>query len=70
MGELEVPDDRLYGSQTLRSIMNFPIGGIEERMPVSFSVNQLFYDIILGQEVFPFNNKVDALFVYIYNIVY
>ncbi|XP_075976657.1 putative fumarate hydratase, mitochondrial isoform X1 [Anticarsia gemmatalis] len=33
MGELEVPDDRLYGSQTVRSIMNFPIGGIEERMP-------------------------------------
>ncbi|KAF9424192.1 hypothetical protein HW555_000585 [Spodoptera exigua] len=34
MGELDVPDDRLYGSQTMRSIMNFPIGGIEERMPL------------------------------------
>ncbi|KAJ8719833.1 hypothetical protein PYW08_012008 [Mythimna loreyi] len=34
MGELEVADDRLYGSQTLRSVMNFPIGGIEERMPI------------------------------------
>ncbi|KAJ2951596.1 hypothetical protein O0L34_g13750 [Tuta absoluta] len=33
MGELEVPDDKLYGAQTARSIMNFPIGGIEERMP-------------------------------------
>ncbi|XP_037969881.2 fumarate hydratase, mitochondrial isoform X2 [Plutella xylostella] len=33
MGELEVPDDRLYGAQTVRSVMNFPIGGIEERMP-------------------------------------
>ncbi|KAJ0175940.1 hypothetical protein K1T71_008114 [Dendrolimus kikuchii] len=33
MGELDVPDDRLYGSQTVRSVMNFPIGGIEERMP-------------------------------------
>ncbi|CAH3976415.1 probable fumarate hydratase, mitochondrial isoform X1 [Pieris brassicae] len=33
MGELDVPDDKLYGAQTVRSIMNFPIGGIEERMP-------------------------------------
>ncbi|XP_050550099.1 fumarate hydratase, mitochondrial-like isoform X1 [Spodoptera frugiperda] len=33
LGELEVPDDRLYGAQTVRSVMNFPIGGIEERMP-------------------------------------
>lgn len=33
MGELEVPDDRLYGCQTMRSIQNFPIGGIEERIP-------------------------------------
>lgn len=32
-GELDVPDDKLYGAQTVRSIMNFPIGGIEERMP-------------------------------------
>ncbi|CAH1636728.1 unnamed protein product [Spodoptera littoralis] len=38
MGELEVPDDRLYGSQTMRSIMNFPIGGIEERMPMAVIV--------------------------------
>lgn len=34
-GELEVPDDKLYGAQTLRSVMNFPIGGEFERMPVS-----------------------------------
>ncbi|KPJ17273.1 hypothetical protein RR48_08764 [Papilio machaon] len=33
MGELDVPDDKLYGAQTVRSVMNFPIGGIEERMP-------------------------------------
>ncbi|KAH9640053.1 hypothetical protein HF086_017614 [Spodoptera exigua] len=33
LGELEVPDDRLYGAQTVRSVMNFPIGGKEERMP-------------------------------------
>ncbi|GBP34662.1 Probable fumarate hydratase, mitochondrial [Eumeta japonica] len=32
-GELDVPDDRYYGAQTVRSVMNFPIGGIEERMP-------------------------------------
>ncbi|CAG5023414.1 unnamed protein product [Parnassius apollo] len=32
-GELDVPDDKLYGAQTVRSVMNFPIGGIEERMP-------------------------------------
>lgn len=34
-GELDVPDDKLYGAQTLRSVMNFPIGGEFERMPVS-----------------------------------
>ncbi|XP_053608509.1 fumarate hydratase, mitochondrial-like isoform X2 [Plodia interpunctella] len=32
-GELDVPDDKLYGAQTVRSVMNFPIGGVEERMP-------------------------------------
>ncbi|XP_059062957.1 fumarate hydratase, mitochondrial-like isoform X1 [Achroia grisella] len=32
-GELDVPDDKLYGAQTVRSVLNFPIGGIEERMP-------------------------------------
>lgn len=32
-GELDVPEDRYYGAQTVRSVMNFPIGGIEERMP-------------------------------------
>ncbi|WP_025897097.1 class II fumarate hydratase [Sneathiella glossodoripedis] len=30
-GELEVPDDKYYGAQTARSLMNFPIG--EETMP-------------------------------------
>jgi fumarate hydratase, class II len=38
-GELDVPDDKLYGAQTVRSVMNFPIGGIEERMPVSTIIN-------------------------------
>jgi len=33
-GELKVPADKLYGAQTLRSVMNFPIGGTTERMPL------------------------------------
>jgi len=33
-GELKVPAEKLYGAQTLRSVMNFPIGGSPERMPV------------------------------------
>lgn len=32
-GELDVPDDKYYGAQTVRSVMNFPIGGSTERMP-------------------------------------
>lgn len=34
-GELKVPSDKLYGAQTLRSVMNFPIGDEKEKMPVS-----------------------------------
>lgn len=34
-GELKVPADKYYGAQTLRSVLNFPIGGEFERMPVS-----------------------------------
>lgn len=34
-GELKVPGDKYYGAQTVRSVMNFPIGGETERMPVS-----------------------------------
>ena len=41
-GELEVPADRYYGAQTARSIINFPIGGAEERMPVS-AYNEYFF---------------------------
>ncbi|CAG7835713.1 unnamed protein product [Allacma fusca] len=33
-GELKVPVEKLYGAQTLRSVMNFPIGGPSERMPL------------------------------------
>ncbi|KAL7644986.1 UNVERIFIED_CONTAM: hypothetical protein RMT77_004810 [Armadillidium vulgare] len=32
-GELEVPNSKYYGSQTVRSVLNFPIGGETERMP-------------------------------------
>lgn len=34
-GELQVPNDKYYGAQTVRSTMNFPIGGESEKMPVS-----------------------------------
>eukprot|EP00096_Caligus_rogercresseyi_P009877 TRINITY_DN3450_c0_g1_i1.p1 TRINITY_DN3450_c0_g1~~TRINITY_DN3450_c0_g1_i1.p1 ORF type:complete len:492 (+),score=150.89 TRINITY_DN3450_c0_g1_i1:109-1584(+) len=34
-GELQVPDDKYYGAQTARSIINFPIGDRQsERMPL------------------------------------
>ncbi|XP_017073896.1 probable fumarate hydratase, mitochondrial [Drosophila eugracilis] len=33
-GELKVPEDKLYGAQTMRSKLNFPIGDIAERMPM------------------------------------
>ena len=32
-GELEVPEDKYYGAQTVRSTINFNIGGESERMP-------------------------------------
>lgn len=43
MGEVKVPSDKLYGAQTVRSVMNFPIGGDPERMPV---ILKLFSSII------------------------
>lgn len=33
-GELKVPADKYYGAQTVRSTMNFKIGGPSERMPI------------------------------------
>jgi len=33
-GELKVPNEKYYGAQTVRSTMNFPIGGDSERMPL------------------------------------
>jgi len=32
-GELDVPNSKYYGAQTVRSTLNFPIGGEDERMP-------------------------------------
>lgn len=32
-GEFEVSSDKYYGTQTVRSQLNFPIGGESERMP-------------------------------------
>ena len=34
-GPLEVPTDKYYGAQTARSMINFPIGGPEARMPLA-----------------------------------
>jgi len=34
MGSLDIPANCLYGCQTQRSLMNFPIGGIESKMPL------------------------------------
>ncbi len=33
-GPIEVPADRAWGAQTQRSLENFPIGGLSERMPI------------------------------------
>ncbi|XP_043649924.1 probable fumarate hydratase, mitochondrial [Drosophila teissieri] len=32
-GPVHIPLDRKFGPQTMRSLMKFPIGGVEERMP-------------------------------------
>mmetsp|Transcript_29485 Transcript_29485/g.70870 ORF Transcript_29485/g.70870 Transcript_29485/m.70870 type:complete len:477 (-) Transcript_29485:29-1459(-) len=34
MGSLDIPADCLWGCQTQRSLMNFPIGGTESKMPI------------------------------------
>jgi len=34
LGEVEVPNDKYYGAQTVRSTRNFPIGDETERMPM------------------------------------
>lgn len=32
-GTISVPDEKYWGAQTQRSLLNFEIGGVEERMP-------------------------------------
>lgn len=44
-GELKVPCDKYYGAQTLRSVINFPIGGKTERMPVSYEIDYRLFMI-------------------------
>ncbi|XP_018329220.1 fumarate hydratase, mitochondrial-like [Agrilus planipennis] len=38
LGEIEVPNSKLYGAQTARCLKNFPIGDQYERMPLSVIV--------------------------------
>lgn len=38
MGTLSIPAQKLWGAQTQRSIQNFPIGGLESRMPLPIIV--------------------------------
>lgn len=34
-GEIEVPEDKLWGAQTQRSLQNFRIGSLDDKMPLS-----------------------------------
>lgn len=38
-GAIAVPNDKLYGANTARSLENFKIGDTRDRMPVSTSYN-------------------------------
>lgn len=42
LGTLNIPQDKMWGSQTQRAIKNFPIGGSAERMPL-----QIIYALAL-----------------------
>ncbi len=42
LGTLNIPQDKMWGSQTQRAIKNFPIGGSSERMPL-----QIIYALAL-----------------------
>lgn len=33
-GDIEVDGSKYWGAQTQRSLQNFPIGGVESRMPI------------------------------------
>jgi len=46
-GELKVPSDKYYGAQTVRSTMNFKIGGVTERMPVRHETTLLLLLLLL-----------------------
>lgn len=50
-GELKVPNDKYYGAQTLRSMMNFPIGDAFERMPVRNNSTLRFLGLHCGNPV-------------------
>lgn len=60
-GELQVPNDKYYGAQTVRSTMNFPIGGESEKMPVSFC-NKIFLSILHNMFFFRFQLPVIKAF--------
>lgn len=60
-GELDVPSDRYYGAQTVRSTMNFRIGGEKEQMPVSSN--------LLLERVTPIQIRYHKLIQYLLNSV-
>lgn len=35
LGKVEVPGDVYFGAETGRCLINFPVGDVDERMPVS-----------------------------------
>merc|ERR1719411_459210 len=56
-GELKVPAEKYYGAQTLRSVMNFPIGDrASERMPLpvikAFGVLKKAADEVISGELY------------------
>lgn len=47
-GELEIPADKLYGVQTQRALLNFPIGSDQiEKLPVSLNNVRVFTHIFM-----------------------
>ncbi|KAL1435148.1 hypothetical protein MTO96_011079 [Rhipicephalus appendiculatus] len=50
-GELKVPSDKYYGAQTMRSMLNFNIGGETERMPLPLAdaISQAADEVIDGR---------------------
>ena len=58
MGEMQVPNDKLYGCQTARSIVNFPIGGQADKMPKQVIQGKWKW-IYFGQVVLKFELRND-----------